>query len=278
MKNVVFITGCSSGFGYLTALKFVKNNWAVYGTVRNLKAPVVMELKTARITVLPMDVTDEKSIIGAVNKVIEMEKKIDVLVNNAGVGFIGPVEEFSTEEIRKQFEVNLFGVQRVIKEVLPHMRSRNSGKIINLSSLAAISTTALYGIYSATKTALEAMSEALNLEVSKWNITVSLIEPGSFATDFGKNMQSPRWLNGNSPYEQLTKNYNQLRSKLDARKQRVPWLRNPQRVANLIYKVAQKRHPKLRYSIGIGAKLISITARIFPYSWRLAILKWYYKW
>lgn len=278
MNQVVLITGCSSGFGYLTALTFAKNGWKVYGTLRDLKSPVANELQEAGVTTLYLDVTQEKSIIEAIQVIKSNEKTLDVLVNNAGVGFLGPVEEFSTEETKKQFDINFFGVHRMIQEVLPVMRKQRFGKIINVSSMAARSTTALYGIYSATKVALEAMSEALNIEVSKWGISVSLIEPASFATHFGKNIKLPKEFTESSPYAELVSHYKGIRAQLDADNKNVSWLRNPQRVVDLIYKVARTKHPKLRYFIGAGALLIILSTVFIPYKLRLWALRAFYKW
>lgn len=277
-KNVLLITGCSSGFGYLTARLFATQGWQVYGTLRDIQTSAAKELRDNGVTPLQLDITDTGSVARAVSFVIEKEGHIDVLVNNAGAGFIGPVEDFSLEEVRKQFEINVFGTFSMMKAVLPHMRERNSGKIINLSSMAARSTTALYGLYSGTKMALEGISEALNLEVSHWNISVSLIEPGSFATNFGKNMTYPEAVKNNTPYTQLLAHYQNVRKTLDSKNNVLDMFRDPRRVAKLILRIANTRKPRLRYTIGPDSASILLSVKLLPYSVRKMILRRVYNW
>lgn len=277
-QKVVLITGCSSGFGYLSALLFAEKGWTVYGTLRDITGESAKELQTKGVHVLSMDITKEIDIHDAVSQIQNESGRIDVLVNNAGVGFLGPVEDFSTQEIRDQFEVNFFGVHQLIKAILPLMRAQNAGRIINISSMAGRSTTALYGVYSATKFALEGMSEALNLEVSKWNISVSLVEPGSFATKFGASIKLPTASTDTSPYTKLLDYNKNLRAKLDGNRKLLNGLRNPQRVAKLIFRIANTRKPKLRYPIGLDAWGVLLATKIVPYRLLLLLLRNIYKW
>jgi len=275
-QKTVLVTGCSSGFGYLIALTFISNGWNVYGTVRDVARENAQKLLKKGVKILKMDLSKPETIVAAISQI--NTDTLDVLVNNAGVGFLEPVEDFSEQDIHYQFEVNFFGVHRIIKEILPMMRKQGHGRIINISSLAAISTTALYGIYSATKSALEAMSESLNLEVSRWNISVSLVEPGSFATNFGMNAKLPDSAIKDSSYAKLIAYNAKVRSNLDQKRSSLDVFRNPQRVANLVYKIACANKPKFRYKIGIDAFFTSLAVKLVPYQLRLAILKWVYRW
>ena len=275
-QKAALVTGCSSGFGYLIACTFIDNGWKVYGTVRDVSSEKAQELERKGVILLNVDLSKPETIVAAIGQI--QSGPLDVLVNNAGVGFLEPVEDFSEQDIRYQFEVNFFGVHRIIKEVLPIMRKQGCGRIINISSLAAISTTALYGIYSATKSALEAMSEALNLEVSRWNISVSLVEPGSFATNFGVNAKLPDASAKDSPYAELIAYNAKVRNKLDQKRSGLDIFRNPQRVADLVYKISCTNKPKFRYKIGIDTFFTSLAVKLVPYQLRLAILKWVYRW
>ncbi|MCA4893702.1 MAG: SDR family oxidoreductase [Cytophagales bacterium] len=199
MSKKIIITGCSSGFGKLAAMKLAKDGHTVIATMRNASSQnksVADELNEyarkhkVAIHVIELDVTDEKSVNQAVTVSNNITNGFDVLINNAGYGIFGLTETFTIEESKKMFEVNVFGVLRMIRAILPHMRKQQSGLIINLSSGAGGLVFPFGGIYSATKFALEAISEALRMELKPLGIDSVCIEPGSYpTTDFGANMK-----------------------------------------------------------------------------------------
>ena len=190
MKNVV-ITGTSNGFGYLTTLTLARKGYKVWATMRdpegkNLAKKAQLEMiaqkENLNITVLAIDVTDNESVKKAIEQVINKDGKIDHLVNNAGSMFVGITEAYSIEQAKDQFETNFFGVLRTVKAVAPHMRKANNGLIVNISSLAGRLSFPYFGIYGASKHALEAYSQSLGYELAPFGIEVSVIEPGPFGT------------------------------------------------------------------------------------------------
>ena len=183
MKNKVwFITGCSSGFGKVLCKQLLARGETVVATARNLDA-----IKDLGQLTLQLDVTSTREIKAAVEKAVAHFGRIDVLVNNAGFGQIGALEEVSESEIRKSFDTNVFGLAEVTRAILPIMRSQKSGHILNLSSVAGIAAIPGAGVYAATKFAVEGLSESLAAEVASFNIKVILIEPGSFKTEFASS-------------------------------------------------------------------------------------------
>jgi len=185
-QKVILITGCSSGFGMLMAARFASKGHHVIATVRNLdkSGPLTDEIKHrgGSADILRLDVTDKNSIEEVMTAVGAKYGHIDVLINNAGYGIGGFFEDLTEEEMRAQFETNFFGVQNVTRAVIPFMRPRRSGKIINVSSVSGFSASPCFGAYSASKWALEAFSESLRYELRLFGIDVLLIEPGSYRT------------------------------------------------------------------------------------------------
>ncbi len=192
MNKVVLITGSSSGFGELTTRSLSQAGYAVYATMRNVNgknAEKAQELNGLNgVTVLDLDVTNQSSIENAVNTVINREGKIDVLVNNAGIGSGGYTEPFSANEFQKVFDVNVFGVQRLMNAVLPSMRKEQSGFIINVSSVMGRMVIPYAGAYTASKWALEGLSESYKYELAPTGVDVVLVEPGGFGTNFMAGM------------------------------------------------------------------------------------------
>ena len=181
---VWLITGCSRGLGLSFARAALERGDAVAATARG---PAVIERHLGaqeRLLALPLDVTDRTAVAAAVTRTLERFERIDVLVNNAGRGLIGAVEEASEAEIRDVFEINVFGLLAVTRAVLPSMRARRSGTIVNVSSVGGFATRAGGGVYGATKFAVEAISEALHDELAPLGIHVMVVEPGGFRTDF----------------------------------------------------------------------------------------------
>ncbi|PWL40455.1 short-chain dehydrogenase/reductase [Flagellimonas aquimarina] len=191
MKNIV-ITGSSSGFGYLTALSAAKEGHKVWATMRNTNgknAPKKKELEqlatneNLQIKVIELDVSDSLSIEKAINNIVAEDGNIDVLVNNAGFMFVGITEAYSIDQIQQQFDVNFFGIARMIKAVSPHMRKAGDGLIINTTSLAGRLAFPYFGIYCASKHAVEAYSQSLRYELAPFGVEVSIVEPGPFGTN-----------------------------------------------------------------------------------------------
>jgi NAD(P)-dependent dehydrogenase (short-subunit alcohol dehydrogenase family) len=275
MKTVL-ITGCSSGIGLLTAKLFADKGYTVYAGMRQ-KKEIDDKIKS-----IELDVTNDERVKEAVATVIKNEGKIDVLVNNAGFGFVGPIEAFSLEEIKTQFETNVWGGFRLIKEVMPYMRTKNRGVILNLSSINGLIAFPLWGVYSASKFAIEAMTEALRFEAEPFGIKVALVEPGSFNTNFPKNRKMPRSLNeADSPYKELVTRFFK---KFDAMKGPVSkspilqsWF-NPQRVADRIVEIAEEEDPKLHNRIGIDAHVYYWAKRWLPdFVWQYVLKRTYKK-
>lgn len=282
MNKTVLITGASSGFGLLTAKKFAENDWRVFALSRNNPtSPDNLELLQLseiyeKLTIHQLDVTSDTNIASAISSILAEVENIDVLVNNAGFGYLGPVETFEIEEIRQQYDVNLFGYIRMIKAVVPRMREKQSGIIINISSVNGLIPFPLYGIYSSSKFAIETISEVLDFELSPFGIRSVLIEPGVFSTNFSKNV---RFANGidDSVYAGWARDFwktAQGRSQGTLVKKYT----NPSKVSDLIFKIANKKNPKLRYKVGLDTHLYTFLKKIVPYSvWRWGINR-VYKW
>ena len=182
MSQVILLTGASSGIGDDTAKDLAAAGHTVYGAARRVEK--LEELRPFGIIPLQLDITDEDSVKKAVETIIAEQGRIDVLVNNAGYGSYGAIEDVTLDEARNQFEVNLFGLARLTQLVLPQMRAQRSGRIINVSSMGGRLTTFMGAWYHATKYALEAFSDALRMETSDFGIQVSIIEPGGIKTEY----------------------------------------------------------------------------------------------
>jgi len=283
MKSVL-ITGCSSGIGYLTALKFARQGWAVYAGVRK-KTSYVLELdklaKKEKLTLqtVIIDVTKEEQIKKVVGEISHKGNNIDLLINNAGFGSIGPVEEFTIEEIKALYDVNIFGAVRMMKEVIPVMRKYEKGRIINISSINGLLSFGLYGAYSSSKFALESLSEAMRFELAPFGIDVVLIEPGAFETKFAENSKKPAgYLRKNSPYKSLGDPLNRVTVNKLRKYSILRSLTDPQKVADKVYKVATIQNPSMRYTVGLDATLYLIARKLLPYWLWLKLLRKAYKW
>lgn len=184
--KVWFITGCSTGFGRHIAKQAIDAGYNVVVTARNVEQITDLTVGNENhVLALPLDVTNSEQIHNAIDRTIEKFNRIDVLVNNAGIGYFSSVEESVEEETRKMFEVNFWGLMHVTNAVLPHMRSQKSGHIINFSSIGGLTSFPTLGYYHATKYAVEGISESLSQELAPFNIHVTLMEPSSFRTDWG---------------------------------------------------------------------------------------------
>lgn len=285
-KKVVLITGCSSGFGFMTALKFARSGFLTFASMRDVEcdgAKEVLEIKKKEslpIEILPLDVTSQLSVEEAVQMAVNKASRIDVLVNNAGFGYFGPVEEFSVDEVKAQYETNVFGVLRMVKSVVPVMRQQKYGSIINISSIAGLISLPLNGVYSSSKFALESLTEALRFELNHFNIKVSLVEPGSFSTSFWNNLKYPKSLElADSPYQNFSKESLSKWKKAESRFKSSISARffNPDAVVNKIYEVAQMENPSLRYPVGLEANAIFLR-KLLPQSLWERLLHKVYKW
>jgi short-subunit dehydrogenase len=266
-RKVVLITGTSSGFGLLTACKLsTKKNYHVYASMRNLNKSkeLLDKVKNAggQIDLLELDVTKIDTIKKSVSKIKNDFGYLDVLINNAGIAFGGFFEDLSSEEIRMQFETNFFGMQNVMREVLPLMHAKGSGKIINVSSVAGLIGYPCLSAYSSSKWALEGFSESLNSELSPFNIKVILVEPGSFKTKiFDENALYTKNVNNKESnyyeYSQyiLSKRMNELKK----------FRPDPDIVAKKIVELIEKKNPKFRNVVGYDAKIQLIFKKILPY-------------
>ncbi len=254
-KKIVLITGCSSGIGFATADVLANAGHTVYATARRTES--VAQLETwaqpfaGRAIVEQLDVTDIASIERVVERIQSEQGRIDCVVNNAGYGQAGPVEEVSLDAWRKQFETNLFGVAAVTQRVLPMMRSQRSGRVINVSSVVAHLSLPMMGPYCASKHALDAMSLALRVELAPYHVDVVMIEPGPIETEFRPNVDHNLESKGdeNSPYKRLgdamDSYWNRSFGKTAAK---------PIAVARAIQKAVESKRPKTRYRITAPAK------------------------
>jgi short-subunit dehydrogenase len=265
-KVVVLVTGSSSGIGLAAAEYLHMKGYRVYGASRYGK-----EKNSYGFIHIQMDVNDNNSVNQAIDHIKFVEGRIDVLINCAGYGFAGPVEETSEEEIISQFNTNFFGIFRLCKAILPFMRERNSGTIINISSLAGISSLPFQGFYSASKFALEGMSEALRMEISEFGIHVVLIEPGNYNTQFTQNRKKT-FTGENSVYK---KSFNNALQIIENEEQNGP---NPEKIAHLILKIIRNSKPRLRYKTGPLKERYFISLKnILPYSLYEYLLKLHYR-
>jgi NAD(P)-dependent dehydrogenase (short-subunit alcohol dehydrogenase family) len=265
---VILITGCSSGFGLLTAARLAAGGHRVHATMRDLnkRGLLDMELRerggTGCCFVHQMDVTDPASVKRAVLEVVNQEGVIDVLINNAGFGMGGFFEDLSNEDWRKQYDTNFFGVLNVTREVLPVMRPRRCGRIINISSVAAFAGSPSLSSYASSKSALESFSESLYMELKPFNVNVLLVEPGSYRTRiFTDNARYARDFNNeNSPYFTMSR---RVKSFVDAHVRSSH--RDPEEVAKVIAGLVTARHPRFRNIVGIQSKLRCWLVRHLPF-------------
>lgn len=256
MKKVVLVTGASSGIGKETAKLLVKEGFVVYGAARRIEK--MAELKACGIKLLVMDVTDEDSMVDGINEIIKNENRIDVLVNNAGYGSYGALEDVPLSEARYQFEVNIFGLARLTQLVLPTMRAQRSGKIINVSSIGGSLGEPHGSWYHATKFALEGMSDSLRMELKQFGIDVVVIKPGAIITEWNtiarENMKK---VSGKTVYGNLVEKHVKMFERADGKMGSHPIV-----IAKVIKKAALARDPKTRYAAGGGATLILFVRRI----------------
>ena len=248
-NKTALVTGASSGIGEATALKLQQLGFTVFGAARRVDR--MQKLAKAGIHVLALDVTDDASMQAGIAEIIASSGRIDVLVNNAGYGSYGAVEDVPMEEARAQFDVNVFGAARLIQLALPHMRAQRSGTIVNITSMGGKIHTPLGAWYHGTKFALEAISDCLRLEVQPFGIDVVIIEPGGIKTEWaGIAADKLRATSSTGAYAAQAKAvWASMVGEANARR-----VSPPQLIANTIAEAVTARRPKTRYAVGFGAK------------------------
>ncbi len=251
-KKVVLITGGSSGIGKSVGIYLTSKGYHVYGTTRSL----TKHSDFNAFKLLQLDVRDTLSIKNAVEELIRKENRIDILINNAGVGITGPVEETPKEEMEKAFETNFYGPLQMCKAVMPQMRQQGSGLIINITSLAGYMGLPFRGIYSATKGALELTAEALRMEAKNFGINITNIAPGDFATNIAAGRYHAPVLE-NSAYKKTYK------KSLDLINEHVDHGGDPLQVAKKVYKVINTGHPRVHYTVGSPMQKFSLVLKKF---------------
>jgi NAD(P)-dependent dehydrogenase (short-subunit alcohol dehydrogenase family) len=253
--KVALVTGASSGIGLACALRLHQLGYKVYGASRRIHPAASIPF-----TSLPMNVDDDESVRAALAKLISAEARIDVVVNCAGFGVAGAVEETSIADAKAQFETNFFGVLRVCQQVLPTMRKQGSGVIIQMSSLAGLTGLPFQGLYSASKFALEGMSESMRMELAPFGIRVVLVEPGDFATGFAdRGLRSQVSLTA-SAYAHSDAAI--ARMEQDERNGPAPEV-----VARLVERILQTASPNLRYKSGLFIQTFGVgLKRVVPYA------------
>jgi len=253
MSKVVLITGGSSGIGKSIGEFLTQKGFIVYGTSRNPE-----RYKSSKFAIIKLDVAALDTIKQATETVIQKEGKLDVLINNAGAGITGPIEEIPEQEIKANFETNFFGPINVIKAVLPQMRKQNSGLIINVTSIAGYMGLPYRGIYSASKGALELVTEAFRMELKDFNINMTNVAPGDFATNIAAGRYHAPLLD-KSPYKTP---YGNTLNLMDAH---VNAGSNPNIMAKVIFNIIETKKPKIHYKVGEFMQKFSIVLkRILP--------------
>lgn len=268
MTKVILITGASSGIGFDAAASLARQGHRVYAAARRVDR--MEPLKELGVVPLQMDVTDEASMEAGVRTVLAAEGRIDVLVNNAGYGYFGAIENVSMEEARRQLEVNVFGLARLCQLVLPSMREQGSGRIINTSSVAGKTVLYFGGWYHVSKYSVEALSDALRMELKPFGIDVSMIEPGGIQTNWGiiaadhlaeSSTGTPYEAEGLREAETMRKAYS------------MRLLSKPAVVARTIFRAVNSRRPRARYRVGFGAGTLVFLHTILPARWWDALFR-----
>jgi len=265
MTKVVLITGGSSGIGKSIGEYLTDKGFTVYGTSRFPE-----KFSGSKFPLIKLDVTQQASINSCVSEMISKTGRIDVLINNAGVGITGPLEEIPTTEMKRNFETNLFGPINMINAVLPSMRAQKSGLILNITSIAGYMGLPFRGVYSASKGALELITESYRMELKAFNIKMSNIAPGDFATNIAAGRYHAAVLE-NSPYKES------YRTTLDMMDSHVDSGENPLLMAKVVHKIITTKNPKIHYKVGAFIQKFSVVLkRILPDLWYEKLLCRFY--
>ncbi|HEY5051034.1 MAG TPA: oxidoreductase [Acidothermaceae bacterium] len=259
-SRVAIVTGASSGIGHASALRLQAAGFTVYAGARRVEK--MKDLADAGVHPVDLDVTDDASMVALVDRVIADTGRIDVLVNNAGYGSFGAVEDTPIAEGRRQFDVNVFGLARMTQLVLPHMRARRSGRIINMSSMGGRISEPLGGWYHATKFAVEGMSGSLRVELRPFGIDVVLIEPGGMNTEWGEIAANGLIAaSGSTAYADQAPGVAKMLRSIDEKPRPSA---SPDRIAKAVTRAATARRPRVRYLLGPGAKPLVTLQTILP--------------
>jgi short-subunit dehydrogenase len=257
IKKVILVTGASAGMGKEFAKHLLQDGHIVYGAARRLDK--MEDIKKLGIKVLEMDVTNDAAMVKGIDTIIKQEGRIDVLINNAGFGSYGAIEDVSIDEAKYQLDVNVFGAARLAQLVIPHMRDQHFGKIINISSIGGKITTPFGGWYHASKFALEALSDSMRNEVEQFGIDVVVIEPGGVKSEWGNiAMDNLIKTSGDSVYGSLAKKIVNTLKAADNK------LADPIVIVKLVQEAIGAKKPKTRYSGGYMAKLALFMRKILP--------------
>ena len=272
LPQTVLITGASSGIGKVTAIYLAQHGYHVVATSREVSRLdsllVLAQRESLPISAYKLDVNSPASVGEVVPRILDELGRLDGLVNNAGYGLWGCLEDLGVEEVKTQFETNLFGVLRMTQAVLPHMRYRGSGTIINVGSVAGWIGTPAGGAYAASKFALEGLSRVWRTEVAQFGVRVVLIEPGLFRTNFRQNQAiGERALDPHSPYY----SYAQRIRRNSSKNQR--WAGDPVKVARLIHRILRGKRTRPSYAVGTDAKLGILARRLLPDSFLELLIK-----
>jgi short-subunit dehydrogenase len=253
-QKVAVVTGSSTGIGFETSLTLARNGFHIYATMRNLKGekskPLteVAKKENLHLQVIELDVNNDKSVADAIRTIVDERKRIDVLINNAGYGLGGALEDSSIDEIKAQFETNFFGSVRAMKAVLPVMRKQGAGKIVNITSMGGRISIPLSSSYHGSKFALEGLSESIQYELEPFGIKIILIEPGAVGSNFWRNIKIAKSSSdSDSPYSQFG---NKILKAFKVMEQNVI---SPSVVAKVILEAVTSDNPQLRYVVGEDA-------------------------
>ena len=258
-QPVAFVTGASTGIGFEAARRLAAHGFTVYAGARRVEK--MEPLRADGVRILPLDVTDDASMGAAVGEILAAHGRIDVLVNNAGYGSYGSLEEVALAEGRRQFEVNLFGLARMTQLVLPAMRAAGRGRIINISSIGGKMYEPLGAWYHATKFAVEGLSDSLRMEVKPHGIDVSIIEPGGTQSEWGAISAEGLLANsGSGPYAAQAKVVAAALASTDGS----AMSSHPEVIAEAIVHAASSKRPRTRYPVGRGARAILLLRRLLP--------------
>ena len=268
----VLITGCSSGLGHALALKFVKEGYPTYATARNVAA--IDDLTHAGCQTLRLDVTEPSSIRQVVETIEDQYGAVGILINNAAIGLMTPMETVPIDVVRQQYETNVFGLLAVTQAVIPGMRQAGGGRIINVGSSGGEFTTPAGGVYQATKYALCSMTDAMRMELKGFHIDVVLIQPGAIASKFGHNGAVLGIEEG--PYTQLMRGVTKITSQALEPDALGTW--TPDKLAQYIQRASVSKRPKARYRPGFVAKALIYLRMYLPYRiWDNMFMSWLLK-
>ena len=266
MPDVVLITGASSGIGKAVGMYLSKKGYKIYGTSRTPE-----KYPNSEYELLTMEMNNPASISETLKAIIAKEGRIDVLINNAGIGITGALEEIPLTEIHRAFQINLYAPIQLMQEVLPYMRNAKKGRIINITSIAAYMGLPYRGIYSSTKAALKVATEALRMETRDFHIKMSNVAPGDFAT----NIASSRYQVPKAAHSAYKNTYSQI---LKLMEDEIDKGRDPIEIGKLVYRIITTKNPKVNYKVGSFLQKVSVALKsILPDKMYEKLLRNHYK-